>query len=248
MVYEERIYRDWVNSSDLAAVHVAVKETDLFIRAEHDLTSQASQSIKEYREQIEKYIAKDPKFRDTLKPYKVNGRAPAIIKEMAQASSLVGVGPFASVAGAIAEYVGKSLLKHSRQIIVENGGDIFIQSSKNRLVGIYAGSSSFNKKITLEIRSEETPLGICTSSGTIGHSLSFGKADAVVVLSKSASLADAAATGIGNLIKNKSDIPRGIKFAQGIKGLKGVVIIKDEKMGVWGKVKIHQKDKMLRRR
>ncbi|MCK5434567.1 MAG: UPF0280 family protein, partial [Dehalococcoidales bacterium] len=84
------------------------------------------------------------------------------------------------------------------------------------------------------------PLGICTSSGTVGHSLSYGKADAVVVLSKSATLADAAATAIGNLIVQAGDIPNGLEFANGIDGLKGVIIIKGDKVGLWGDVKICQ--------
>lgn len=237
-MYEERIYREWVKSKDLVEFRVAVKETDLFILAERDLTNEAANSIREFRDEIEKYILKDPEFQTTLKSHKVKNNASPLIKDMAGASALTGVGPFASVAGAIAEYVGKSLLKYSPQIIVENGGDIFIKSSKNRIVGIYAGPSSFNKKLSLEIKAKETPLGICTSSGTVGHSLSFGKADAVVVLSKSTLLADAAATRIGNLIKKKADIPKGIKFAQKISGIRGVVIIKDDKMGIWGKVKI----------
>lgn len=228
-------YREWIGSKDLVGARVVLKETDLFILAEQDLSNEAVNLISKFRGQIEEYIARDPKFQTTLNSYRVNGNASSIVKDMAKAGVLAQVGPFASVAGAIAEYVGKSLLRHSPQIIVENGGDIFIKSLKDRSVGIYAGSSSFNKKIALEIKASDTPLGICTSSGTVGHSLSFGKADAVVVLSKSTLLADAAATRIGNFIKKKTDIPKGIKLAKNIKGLRGVVIIKDDKMGLWGK-------------
>lgn len=146
----------------------------------------------------------------------------------------------ASVAGAIAEFVGSELSAFSPEIIVENGGDIYLKSSKTRLVGIYAGKSPLTGKIGLEINGQDTPLGICTSSGTVGHSLSFGKADAVVVLSKSATLADAAATAIGNLIVEPDDIPKGIEFAKGIEGLKAVIIIKDDDMGLRGEVKICQ--------
>lgn len=237
-MYEERIYRDWVKNDDLVGFQAAVRETDLFIKAERDLSVEAVNSIKKFRDQIEKYIATNSEFKTTLKPYKVNGNSPSIVKEMSQYSASVGVGPFASVAGAIAEYVAKDLFKYSSDIVIENGGDIFIRSSKDRRIGIYAGSSRFNKKIALEIKAKETPLGICTSAGTVGHSLSFGKADAVVALSKSTLLADAAATRIGNIIKTKADIPKGIRFAQKVKGLRGVLIIKDDKIGLWGKVKI----------
>ncbi|GAI02428.1 unnamed protein product [marine sediment metagenome] len=123
---------------------------------------------------------------------------------------------------------------------MENGGDIFLKCLGKRIIGIYAGKSPLTGKIGLEINGRDTPLGICTSSGTVGHSLSYGKADAVIVLSKSAALADAAATAIGNLVIQPDDIPKGIEFVGGIDGLEGVVIIQGESMGLWGKVKVCQ--------
>jgi ApbE superfamily uncharacterized protein (UPF0280 family) len=157
---------------------------------------------------------------------------------MARASQLAGVGPMAAVAGAIAEAVGRDLLAFSPEVIVENGGDIFLKISEKRLVGIYAGQSSFTKKIALEIMPRETPLGIGTSSGTVGHSLSLGSADAVIGLSSSAALADAAATAIGNMVNTTDDIPKAIEQAGNIEGLRGVIIIIGEQMGVWGGVRI----------
>lgn len=237
-MYEERTYRDWVKEDDLVGFEALVKETDLYIRAERDLSLEAIDSINDHRNHIESYVCSDPKFQNTLEPYSVDGKAPAIIKEMSKASALVGVGPFAAVAGAISEYVGRDLLKYAKDVIIENGGDIFIKSSKNRVIGIYAGKSSLSNKVGIEIEAKDTPLGVCTSAGTVGHSFSFGKADAVTVLSKSTLLADAAATAIGNIIQTKEDISKGISFAQKIKGILGVVIIKDDEMGVWGDVKI----------
>lgn len=237
-MYEERKYRDWNKNDDLVGFQALVKETDLLIKAERDLSLEAIDSINDIRDEIEGHIAKDPNFQTTLEPYIVNGKSPVIIKEMSKASAQVGVGPFAAVAGAISEYVGKELLKYSQDVIIENGGDVFVKSSKDRIIGIYAGKSRLNKQIGLEIQAKDTPLGICTSAGTVGHSLSFGKADAVTVLSKLTLLADAAATAIGNIIQTKEDISKGISFAKKIKGILGVVIVKDDKLGVWGEVKI----------
>ena len=146
----------------------------------------------------------------------------------------------ASVAGAVAEFVGNDLLPFSAEIIVENGGDIYLKSLNKRVVGIYAGKSPLSGRIGIEISGEATPLGICTSSGTVGHSLSYGQADAVVVLAKSSTLADAAATAIGNLIIKANDIQSGIEFAKGIDGLSGAIIIKDDNLGLWGEVKLCQ--------
>ena len=239
-MYEPRTYRHWIKGKDLVSFNVVVKETDLYIRASSNLKRKAHKLVLKYRDILERYIERHPSFVTSLEPLPVSDDAPHIVKSMSEAAARVGIGPMASVAGAIAEFVGNELLAFSPEIIIENGGDIYLKSQSKRIVGIYAGKSPLTGKIGLEIKGQDTPLGICTSSGTVGHSLSQGKADAIIVLSKSATLADAAATAIGNLIVQLSDIPGGIEFAKGIDGLKGVVIIKDDKVGLWGKVKICQ--------
>jgi len=179
-----------------------------------------------------------PLFLTTLEPYQVNEDAPAIARAMAEASQTAGVGPMAAVAGAIAEAVGRDLLAFSPEVIVENGGDVFLKTLKRRLVGVYAGQSPFTRKIALEVKPDETPLGICTSSATVGHSLSLGSADAVIALSPSAAFADAIATAIGNLVTETGDISKAIDVAKSIHQLHGIIVIKDDRMGVWGRVKL----------
>jgi ApbE superfamily uncharacterized protein (UPF0280 family) len=223
---------------DLVSFCVAVRETDLCIRAQRVLEREAIDAVTGYRQQLEQYIEHHGAFATALEPVVVEEDAPAIVKEMADAASLAGVGPMAAVAGAIAEAVGRSLMELSPDIVVENGGDIFIASTRKRTVGVYAGDSPFTGKLALRVDPEDTPLGICTSSGTVGHSLSFGSADAAIVVSPSAALADAAATAIGNLVKQDSGIENGIEFAQGISGLKGVVIIKGDQLGAWGDIEL----------
>jgi ApbE superfamily uncharacterized protein (UPF0280 family) len=235
-VSEPRFYRHWIKDSDLVTFEVAVKQTDLYIRAQRNLKDKALNSVLKHRSSLEAYIEHHPIFLTTLEPYRAEAKAPALVKEMVRASRLAGVGPMAAVAGAIAEAVGRDLLAFSPEVIVENGGDIFMKISKKRLVGIYAGQSSFTKRIALEVVPGETPLGICTSSGTVGHSLSLGSADAVIALSSSAALADAAATGLGNIVNGADDIPEATEKARSIVGL-SVIIVGDE-MGVWGRVKI----------
>ncbi|MCK5428774.1 MAG: UPF0280 family protein, partial [Anaerolineales bacterium] len=145
-----------------------------------------------------------------------------------------------AVAGAIAEYVGKELLDYSNEVIVENGGDLFLKVDTKRQVGIYAGDSALSGKLAIEVWPEETPMGMCTSSGTVGHSLSYGKADAVIAVSRSTALADAAATAIGNIMKNVRDINKAIDFAMSVDGLDGIVVIKGSDMGIWGKVRLSE--------
>jgi ApbE superfamily uncharacterized protein (UPF0280 family) len=237
-IYQPRIYRHWIDGKDLVSFTVKIKETDLYIRAASDLHRKAGRITRKYRDQIEGYIAKSPVFQSSLESVPMVDFAPDIIKEMIKAGIAAGVGPMAAVAGAIAESVGKELLGYSPEIIVENGGDIFMKILKKRVVGIFAGDSPLTGKLGIELNAGDTPLGICTSSGMVGHSLSFGTADAVVVLSASTALADAAATAIGNQVKEVTDIDRALEFAGTIKDLKGLLIIKGEKLGAWGEVKV----------
>ncbi len=144
----------------------------------------------------------------------------------------------AAVAGAVAEHVGNRLLEHTDEVIIENGGDIFIKKNHIVTIAIFAGDSPLSMKIGLRINPGDSAISVCTSSGTVGHSLSFGKSDAVCVVSRSGSLADAAATSIGNQIKSKADIQKAINFGKIIHGVTGVVAIMGNQIGAWGDLEI----------
>ncbi|OGO31054.1 MAG: thiamine biosynthesis protein ApbE [Chloroflexi bacterium RBG_16_56_11] len=236
--YQPRTYRQWVEGRDLVAFAVTVKETDLYVQAGTDLRRKTRRIVLKYRRQLESYIERHPLFLTSLEPLPVTEDAPTIARQMLAAGEQAGVGPMAAVAGAMAECVGRELLDFSPEVIVENGGDIFLRTLKKRTVGIYAGDSPLSGKMGIVIDAADTPLGICTSSGTVGHSLSFGRADAVVVLAGSAALADAAATAIGNRVKRPGDIAAAIELGRGIGGLKGLVIIIGNEVGAWGDVKL----------
>jgi len=130
--------------------------------------------------------------------------------------------------------VAKDLEAKSSQVIVENGGDIYTNTKDNLRVGIFAAESPLSNKLVLKIKAEDMPMGICTSSATVGHSVSLGKADAVCVLSRSAALADAAASAIGNLVKKATDIKRAIEIGSRIEGVLGIVIVIGKNMGAYG--------------
>ena len=246
-MYQKRTYRELLKNSDLISFNLTICESDLWISvaktvsAEYkleDFKTIAQEILSKYRRELENYIIAHPDFRTSYTPVEVIKDAPLIVRSMADATKLAGVGPMASVAGAVAEYVGKDLLKYSGEVMVENGGDIFLATAKKRKVGIYTNNPKFADKVILEIDPADSPLGICTSSGTLGHSISFGQADAAVIVAKSAAVADAFATAVGNMIKTTEDIERGIEFARQFKEISGVVIIKDDQLGAWGKIKL----------
>ena len=234
--YEARTYRGRMVPEGLQGFNVNMEETDLMVFADGDYRPYVAERVRFYRDQLKGI--QNPAFFTSLIPIEDDLHYPPIARHMIQASAACGVGPMAAVAGAIAEYVGLDLLNLSSEVIVENGGDIFLRIRRARKIGIYAGLSPLSNRLSLEIDAEETPMGICTSSGTVGHSLSFGKADAVVTLAKDTPLADAAATAIANLVRTKEDIERAITAAQRIPGVTGVVIIIGEHLGVWGQVRL----------
>jgi ApbE superfamily uncharacterized protein (UPF0280 family) len=237
-MHEERFYRKHMKADELVSFNVTVGESDLQIFAESSLIDETESLLRKYRKEITEYIKIHPEFLTSLVPMDPKENAPEIIKDMCRAGSLAKVGPMAAVAGAISKYVGKTLLRHSEEIIIENGGDIFLKSKKDRRVAIYAGKSVFSNKIGLMIPNSSGECGICTSSGTVGHSLSFGKADAAVVISKDVVIADAAATATANVVKSKKDMERGLNAAMSIPGVEGVVIIIEDKIGAYGLVNI----------
>lgn len=156
---------------------------------------------------------------------------------MSRAARLANVGPMASVAGAIAELLGRDLLrKDYKDVIIENGGDIFLKTTKDRKIGVYAGKSKLWNKLKLKIKPKISPLGICSSSGTVGYSLSFGCADSVIILSKKSSLADAVATQVANQVNSHRDLTGALNFGRSIKGILGVVIIFKNKLISCGEI------------
>ena len=234
----EKIYRTLISKDYLKTYEVKVSETDLWIRTDSDLSEIAFASTVKLRNYIEEYIRYHPSFLRALTPLELDPKAPEIVKDMLLAGRKARVGPMAAVAGAISEHVGRDLANHSPNVIVENGGDLYLRVQSRVRVGVYAAGSPLSMKIAIVVDPEETPIGVCTSSASVGHSLSFGVADAVCVTSPSSALADAAATWIGNRIRGKGDIKRILKSGMEIEGVRGILVISGEQLGLCGKIEI----------
>lgn len=241
--YIQREYRQRVTTGGLVSSYVRIEETDLHIMATGDVNRRATELVLQYRLQLEGYIRKNPQFASSLVPLPVDNLAPQLVQEMQVAGQKAGVGPMAAVAGTVAEYVGKSLLAEgTAEVIIENGGDIFLARSIDSTVAIFAGKSPLSYTVGIRIRQENMPCGVCTSSGTVGHSLSFGDADSVTVLAESAALADAAATRLGNEVGSgrggKGGVDRALAQAGKIEGILGVVVVCNELIGAVGDVEL----------
>ena len=233
---EQRTYRSLISDKRLTSFRVLVKETDLFVSADRFLEKETTELVVKHRTPLERYIERHPEFVGHLVPVPKDPLAPPIVKTMIAAGRKAGVGPMAAVAGAIAEYVGRDLLAHAHDVIVENGGDVFLKTGFALTAAVHAGKSPLSGRIGVRIKPAESPMAVCTSSGTLGHSMSLGRADAAVVISGSAALADAVATAVGNRVSEKADIEPAIGFGKEIEGVSGIVVVLGKDIGVWGDV------------
>jgi len=196
--------------------------------------------ITKCREELKSYIRMNPEFQTSLEPLKV-GEAPLIVRMMVESASIAGVGPMAAVAGTLSQLTLNFLLNHKAQhAIVDNGGDIALKINKEVVMGLYAGSSSLSGRIGFRIKPRKKALGICTSSGTVGHSISFGQADSVTVFTSSASVADALATSIANHATGHGEVELVenclAKSEEFREHLQGVLVVVGESAGTVGKI------------
>ncbi|MCM8764383.1 MAG: UPF0280 family protein [Candidatus Omnitrophica bacterium] len=236
MRYTERFYRNVFNS-ELISFRIRIEESDLLILAEKDVSAEAESELKKQRQVLKQYIKDFPDFYYSFKPVDCDESAPEIVKIMCKASFLCNVGPMATVAGAISELIGKRLLDISRQVIIENGGDIFLMTEKERTILIFAGNSPLSMKTGIKLKPRDYPFGVATSSATVGHSTSFGNADSVTVVCPSSSLADGLATYMCNLPTDEefNNIKKSINE---FPFLEGIVVIKNDRMFAWGDLEI----------
>lgn len=236
--YQPRTYRDYRDSGRFCTFRVTVETTDLYVKALCPLERETEQLVRECRGQIEAAIARRPEFLASLTPIEEDPRDSPVAMQMIRAAVKAGTGPMAAVAGAVAEFVGRSLLALSPEIIIENGGDIFARVDTPFVCGLFAGSSPFSNRLGFKIDPTGLPVGICTSSATVGPSRSFGRADAAVVVSYDVALADAMATALGNRIHGYSDLRKGVEWAMTIPGVKGALAVLGDKMAVLGEIEL----------
>ncbi len=245
MPFEPRFYRNNMNRERFRFFNIIKKETDLWIGVSHinyqkEIEDFTENQVNFYRSCIENHILENPDFLNSMSPISAIDEAPEIIKLMLYASSAASVGPMAAVAGALSEMIGKDILKkfNPEELIVENGGDIFLSIKNKILIQFYAGKNKNFDKLGISIPSEGKYLGICTSSGNYGHALSFGKADSVTVICESAAYADAWATAICNNILEKEDIHIQLEKFRKNKEILSLIAVKDDKMGISGNIKL----------
>lgn len=241
MEYVERSYRSRYSSEGRRWFRVSFLESDLWIGVddgsyspsmEHDIYAR----LVDLRRSMDAYLALDPAYRTALVPYDAATAAPQIMKDMSAVCHRTGIGPMSAVAGAVAKYIADGI--DSSEVIVENGGDIYARAREDMDISVFAGSSPLSEKVGLHIPAAAFPLGVCTSSGTVGPSLSLGRADAVMIVCRDVLLADSYATAMANRIRTADDLEPVIGQIQNKSDILGALAVKDDRMAVCGQFEL----------
>lgn len=238
-----RAYRlDACQRPSEAGFQVVVAETDLHVVAETEFATSAgpmavATAVRDLRGALSAYLLVHPEFGRSLSPVPAKPGAPDIAKRMAEAAGHFGVGPMAAVAGTVAQMVGERF--DEPNLLIENGGDCYLRSTRERTVGLLADPEA-GVRLGLKFQPQDFPLGLCASSGTIGHSISLGRSDVVVVRSASASIADAAATALANMVRGADDLQRALDKAQTWEhaGIDGVFMQAGGQLAAWGRMEL----------
>ena len=242
--YTARTYRAASSRPGEIAFQTLIEESDLWIScrksyfdAEGNLPAKVAEKLREVRSSIKGWMRLQPEFGPSLAPVAVPEHAPDIVKKMALGGERWQVGPMAAVAGAVAEEVARAFKDGSPDFLVENGGDIFMYSSGPRTVALLPYPSE-GTSIGIRLGAHLFPLSVCSSSSTIGHSLSFGSGELATVIARDAALADAAATSLCNKLKKPSDVELVINEAQKDPDVIGVFAQCEKQMGLWGDIEL----------
>jgi len=189
------------------------------------------------RRELDDYIAGHQEFGSSLEPLVLEAGAPESARRMSAAADLVGVGPMAAVAGTMAQLAAEAGLRAgAEEVIVENGGDIYLRVNEPGLIGLYSGKTKLGDRLGFLVMPEDGPMALCSSSGMMGHSMSMGTCDLATVSARSAALADAAATQAANLVRKEKDVDTALERIMTVEGIEGVMVVKGDRVGMAGKL------------
>lgn len=245
MEYRERSYRSRFSNDERRWFCVKFLESDLWIgvdRGSYSATMEtdAYAMLVDLRRTMDAYMLMDPQYKAALTPYDAGVEAPMILRDMSKVSHKTGIGPMSAVAGAVALLVANFIKDHfgAKEVIVENGGDIYALVHADMDIAVFAGQSPLSEKIGLHIPASSFPLGICTSSGTVGPSLSLGCADAVMIVCNDVLLADSYATAMANRISGVNDLQPVIDRISDTPDILGAIAVKDDRMAITGQFEL----------
>jgi len=222
--------------SEFVLAKLELEETAATIAADRQYVEFAVDAIKASRLDVERHIRKDDFFVTTLEPYELPTGSPKVLRRMCDAAKAAGVGPMATVAGGIAQEALEAMVARGcSHGWVDNGGDIAMIIEHPVTVEVFSNPDS-SAAIALEMEPTGGITGVCTSSGRLGHSISFGDADAAVAIATNAYLADALATAIGNKVKDKQSLQTCFDAFRHITEFTGGLVLRDGDVAMYGRL------------
>ena len=214
---------------------LSYRESILTVVCDDGLRDAAFDAMMEARYSVESKISEDPFFGITYDPYPASSGDDELVRRMCDASAVAGVGPMAGVAGAVAVHIAERLVEMgSSYAVVENGGDIAFYSPEPRLVGIFADHPVF-RDLAFSVSSDRI-VGICSSSRTVGPSVSFGTSSISTVFSDDVILADCCATALGNLVRDEASIQGAVEDIGSRAGVRGCMACCGDKVAMFGDI------------
>ncbi|MCQ2068923.1 MAG: UPF0280 family protein [Bacteroidaceae bacterium] len=245
MEYKERSYRSRFSNDGRRWFCVKFLESDLWIGVDNgsyraSMEQDIYTMLVDLRRGMDAYLLMDPAYKTALTPYEAGLEAPDILKEMSRVSHKTGIGPMSAVAGAVALKVADFIKGkfNVKEVIVENGGDIYAEALSDMDISVFAGGSPLSERVGLHIPASAFPLGICTSSGTVGPSLSLGRADAMMVVCRDVLLADSYATALANRIQTVNDLQPVTDRISNTPDILGALAVKDDRMAICGQFEL----------
>lgn len=207
----------------------------LHVQAVQNLQDEARAAALRHWEQVEAYASRHSTFKSSLVPIPVGGDAPPLVRAMGAASAAAGVGAIVSLPGALAEALARDLARLSRLVVVSAEGDTFAIDARPRVFVVDPREGGAG--IAVAVRSQRPYAFYCTS-GRVRVKPAIGRARAVAVLADHGAVADAAASAMGQAIHRPSQVARALELASRLPGVRGVVVLAEGRIGVWGSIEI----------
>jgi ApbE superfamily uncharacterized protein (UPF0280 family) len=186
-------------------LHLQDGPIDLIILAEGDAETAYRAATRRFATILDELCAELPLLRSSGGPWPLGAVARRMRAAVEPLAAWGFITPMAAVAGAVAEEVLDAMTAATplARAAVNNGGDIALYLAPGQTFGVgmvarpERGAVDLFGRLTL--RDTDAARGIATS-GRHGRSFSLGIADAVTVLARTATEADAAATIIANAV------------------------------------------------
>lgn len=230
---------DRLRPDTLGFFEVQVGSLYLRIGAADNLRDQARIIALKHWEQLEAYIAGHSSFKTSFVPLPVGNGAPAVVRAMASAAEAAGVGPMLTLPGAISEAVARDLSAFAKEVVVSTEGDTFAMHRRAQTFVVEPPMGPGRPGIGVRIGAGG-PFAFYASTGRSRINPGIGHARVVAVLAEHGAVADAAASAIGLAMLRPTHVDRALAAAVRLEshGLRGVVIVAESQVGVWGAIEI----------